>query len=105
MVLNIPNSFIYPIGRTLIRTTTPSQSEPWSKGYEGITSYSSELQNWKLTTERNLISYQGHPVLGESYFSVEDTIFLAPPTEQATFGLLLIIITLFLGFYSVAFCS
>ena len=53
----------------LTGTTIPSQSEPESKGNEGVLHTSPEL----LTTEYRLVSYQGHP-LGESYLFAADTV-------------------------------
>ena len=58
------------------RYTTLGLNELGSNGNEGVDPYSPEVQNWSLMFRCSLVTYPGHPILGEnrrSYLSARDT--------------------------------
>ena len=59
---------IWPIDRTLTGTKTPGQNGLGSTGNE------ERLHTLQITIKYSLVSYPGHPFLGESNSSAGDTI-------------------------------
>ena len=57
----------WPIVETPTGINTMKQNEPGSNGNEWVTPYPTGLLNWSLATWCNLVSYLGHPFLGQLY--------------------------------------
>ena len=83
----MPDSFIWPIDRTLSGVTSSDQSGPASDGNEGILRIPQSFSITEISPLDCLVSYRGHS-LGDSCSSAEmQSVYSAAPAEWASFGI------------------
>ena len=80
----MPNSFIWPIDRTLSDATIPGQSAPENISNLGVLCFP-QIFSITEASSSDLVSYTGHS-LGEFYQSAEMlSVYSTAPTDWAVF--------------------